>query len=30
MGSFGTTAFDFKTGEILYSEKADELLSFSE
>lgn len=25
MGSFGTTAFDFKTGEILYSEKADEL-----
>jgi hypothetical protein len=25
MGSFGTTAFDFETGKILYSEKADEL-----
>lgn len=25
MGSFGTTAFDFETGKILYSEKADEI-----
>jgi hypothetical protein len=27
MGSFGTTAFDFKEGKILYSEKADELFA---
>ncbi|MBF8962316.1 RES domain-containing protein [Pontibacter sp. FD36] len=25
IGSFGTTEFDFKTGEILYNEKADEI-----
>ncbi|MBK9425512.1 MAG: hypothetical protein IPN54_15495 [Bacteroidetes bacterium] len=27
IGSFGTTEFDFKTGKILYNEKADEIFS---
>lgn len=27
IGSFGTTKFDFKTGKILYSEKADDIFS---